>query len=501
MQPMMLSIVGGVLSLLLTRALGMVPSRKHTWGWNLEAANKALHFEQLQDHFDRTNLNTWMQAYYVNDSYWLGPHSDSPVFLYVGGEGPLGDGSVTHNFVVDLLPRTKAILFAVEHRYYGCHNASACPYNNRTVDHLRFLSSHQALADLARFHKFALHKYGLRPTSKWIVFGGSYPGMLAAFLRAEYPSLFHSAVASSAPVKAKLNMTEFEDSVASAYKLNVQGVEGSPACAAAISEGHRIVTRLLDTMQGRRILAQTFQGFSAQELEDPSVQRIFAGCGVAYFPAQTNNPVCDAAACGISQICKIMTNTSLGSPMARLAELRRLQNVSDLQMVHGCEMDWEMPGDMPDPDVNYWGYQTCTEFGFYQTCEQGTRCLFSQGLISFRNLHHKPDGFCAQQFGISTSQTLQGINQSNMYYGAKIAAATRILWVNGDVDPWHGLSHLSPPGQEQPVLWPVTGASHCAWMQAYSQNDQDSVKQARTTIYDQVSRWLAPDEVVEIMWI
>eukprot|EP01051_Picozoa_sp_SAG22_P000823 SAG22_NODE_27_length_29018_cov_465.809646_6_plen_138_part_00 len=29
-------------------------------------------------------------------------------------------------------------------------------------------------------------------------------------------------------------------------------------------------------------------------------------------------------------------------------------------------------------ELNYWGYQTCTEFGFYQTCEVGSKCMFLQ---------------------------------------------------------------------------------------------------------------------------
>ena len=49
--------------------------------------------EQRQDHFDGGNSNTWMQAYYVNDSHWS-PASRAPVFLCIGGEGPPLDGSV-----------------------------------------------------------------------------------------------------------------------------------------------------------------------------------------------------------------------------------------------------------------------------------------------------------------------------------------------------------------------------------------------------------------------
>lgn len=44
-------------------------------------------FEQRVDHFDRSNLNTFKQRYFINDTFWRGPESNAPVFLCVGGEG------------------------------------------------------------------------------------------------------------------------------------------------------------------------------------------------------------------------------------------------------------------------------------------------------------------------------------------------------------------------------------------------------------------------------
>lgn len=50
------------------------------------------------------------------------------------------------NNAVEWLPETGALMFAVEHRYYGCHNASACPVEDVTASGaLKYLSSRQAL--------------------------------------------------------------------------------------------------------------------------------------------------------------------------------------------------------------------------------------------------------------------------------------------------------------------------------------------------------------------
>ena len=75
-------------------------------------------------------------------------------------------------------------------------------------------SSSQALADLAAFHAYATaenNEWGLGTANKWVSFGGSYPGMLAGWSRLKYPELIHAAVASSAPVHAKLDMREYND--------------------------------------------------------------------------------------------------------------------------------------------------------------------------------------------------------------------------------------------------------------------------------------------------
>ena len=76
--------------------------------------------------------------------------------------------------------------------------------SDMSTKNLKYLSSEQALADLAYFIESKTREYKLN-SNKWIVFGGSYPGSLAAWFRLKYPHLAYGAVASSAPLLAKIN--------------------------------------------------------------------------------------------------------------------------------------------------------------------------------------------------------------------------------------------------------------------------------------------------------
>ena len=114
---------------------------------------------------------------------------------YIGGEGPLAAPS-DRLFMYALAEEHAALVLALEHRFYG----ESRPTADMSDDNLRYLTSAQALADLASFKDYAVRRYGIPATTPWVAIGGSYPGMLAAFVRAAYPTHFAASVASSAPV-------------------------------------------------------------------------------------------------------------------------------------------------------------------------------------------------------------------------------------------------------------------------------------------------------------
>lgn len=485
--------------------------------------------EQPRDHFDPLSGASWQQAFFVNENQWESG-SDAPVFLCVGGEGPpidasaVTDASVHCSNAAAWLPETKALMFALEHRYYGCHNRSACPVAAlKTADDFRFLSSMQAVEDVARFQGAMSRKYNLTASNRWVLWGGSYPGMVAAFSRLKYPNKFHAAVASSAPVQARLEMGGYYDVVAAAY--GTPSVGGSAACQGRIARGHARIGELLGEVRTRRGVEADF-GLPANALDTKAAQAEFAGVGVASFPAQSNDPLCKELACNIAKICRyLLVDAADTDDVAALAALRREQRLGDfasgtmrqemaraLREEEKGEEEEEKGGGMSAPrpwlprlggvggvggdEDKSWTFQVCTEFGFLQTCDVGSSCMFTQGLVDLEYMFEQACGasspWSAGTFSMRSAQA--AVERSNARYGGRAFAGSRVLWVNGSVDPWIALSVTNTTAaqrqNEQHVLL-VDGASHHAWTHPPSPNDQPSVQRARTLIRKQVLRWIA----------
>ncbi|CAE7219120.1 Prss16 [Symbiodinium sp. CCMP2456] len=107
-----------------------------------------------------------------------------------------------------------------------------------------------------------------------------------------------------------------------------------------------------------------------------------------------------------------------------------------------------------------WYYQTCTEFGWYQTCTKGSNCPWTQG-YNTAEWNLKP---CQLLFGISPEQVQENIRKTNEFYkGILYPNTTRTIFPNGEVDPWHWESVLEHPNPEIETIF-IKGASHCEWM-------------------------------------
>jgi len=171
-------------------------------------------FTQPLDHFvPRGKSPTFQQRYCIYDGYVdvstrttesNGFSSSrqssvrSPIFFYTGNESPI-EQYINHTGLMwELAPQFGARVIFVEHRYEG----QSLP--NLTENCMSYGSTIQTLADYADILQLHLNVHSEDmdddPIAPVIAFGGSYGGMLSAWMRMKYPHLIAGAIAASAPI-------------------------------------------------------------------------------------------------------------------------------------------------------------------------------------------------------------------------------------------------------------------------------------------------------------
>ena len=107
-----------------------------------------------------------------------------PVFLHIGGEGPMSSTGFTGRTVNHCLAQVfGGTTVALEHRFHG----KSQPFDSLPTEHLDLLTSRQALHDLVQFQQWYVADRNL--TGAVFCLGGSYPGNLAVWYRLEFPDL------------------------------------------------------------------------------------------------------------------------------------------------------------------------------------------------------------------------------------------------------------------------------------------------------------------------
>jgi hypothetical protein len=155
------------------------------------------------DHFNFQDERTYNQRYFMNDKYF--DKENGPIFLYICGEYTC---SIRDDRLFPFMigAQHKALMFAVEHRFYG----KSQPFDTWETKNFEYLNSEQALADLAHFLNIQLQD---KPDRKVIVIGGSYPGALSAWFREKYPHLTTASWASSGVVHPIEDFKAFDGQV------------------------------------------------------------------------------------------------------------------------------------------------------------------------------------------------------------------------------------------------------------------------------------------------
>jgi len=426
-------------------------------------------FKQRVDHSNFQDQRMWQQRFFVNSTFFNRTHG-GPIFFMLGGEGAISGRYVVDYMISYYAKSEGALVVALEHRFYGESN----PFSLMSIENLVYLSSEQALADAAYF--ITMFKANYSTAGDIIVFGGSYSGNLAAWFRLKYPFIATAAVASSAPVLAELDMTQYLDVVGLSL-TKMSGIE----CDANIHLATYQIQGLLQTPSGKESLSKIFK--TCDPIDTPADVATFMSnlMGTWMEATQYNTDLPPLVA--VKALCNIMDN-STKSPILRYADVvLEVQGPSCLDVSYSkmiASLKNETDFGSTGVGIRQWTYQTCTEFGYFQSTDSPHQPFGTEVPLSYYI------NMCYDVFGFSW---LPLIDETNINYGGKHPQGSKILFINGGLDPWSSLSiTTSLPDSLFALVIPDT--SHCADMLKARLTDPSDLADSQLIIALQIHRWL-----------
>ncbi|XP_034557451.1 thymus-specific serine protease [Notolabrus celidotus] len=439
-------------------------------------------FIQKLDHYNGADSREWKQRFFVNDSFYM---PGGPVFLMIGGEGPANPAWMQTGSWLTYAKKLGALCLMLEHRFYG----KSHPTDDLSTDNLRYLSSRQALADLAHFRTVMAENRGLAD-SKWVAFGGSYPGSLAAWFRLKFPHLVYASVATSAPLQATVNFPEYLEVVW--RSLASENAE----CPLLVKKASDTLVELLKDPKTYDNITKDFNLCSKLQIQTQRDSAYFletlAGNFMDVVQYNGDNRAFEGVVgtnITIKVLCGIMTDSSLGDPYARYAAVARLMmDTFSMKCLDASFNNYLR--DMTNTSWNgtaagggrQWVYQTCTEFGFYQSTDSP-----NQPFTGFPLVFHVRQ--CEDFYNVSAEQVAQAVAQTNEYYGGYNIRSTRIVFPNGSIDPWHALGITQDISPDLPAVF-IKGTAHCANMYPARDDDLPQLALAREHVFYLLQQWV-----------
>ncbi|KAG0528800.1 hypothetical protein BDA96_05G043900 [Sorghum bicolor] len=463
-------------------------------------------YTQRLDHFNSlpSSYATFQQRYLINDTFWGGRSRTAPIFLYAGNEGDIDLFTNNTGFMWEAAPRFRAMLVFVEHRYYG----ESMPFGGTREAAFRdaatkgYLTVTQALADYASF-VLSLKANLSVPAAPVVVFGGSYGGMLAAWMRLKYPHVVMGAVASSAPI---LSFYGIVDPYAFYDRINDDYKSESKNCYDVLRKSWDVLDDALATKEGQAQLRRTFNMCNGSSVWDiPSLlENAMVEAAMTDYPT-TSGFLTPLPAYPVRAMCRAIdarhqqaaasTSTSgsgndgnnSSSSTALLLLSEQVRDAMNVYYNHtgGAACFRAEEDDDPYGLYDGWNWQACTEvmvmaYGVRDgTVLQPAPFNFTEVVDDCRNV----TGLPPRPFWIETE--FGGYDIANVLK----KSASNIIFFNGLRDPWSTGGVLKSISDSIIALVEPKGAHHVD-LRFSSKEDPEWLKKVRVKETRIIARWL-----------
>lgn len=427
------------------------------------------------DHFSFSVLDTFKLRYLLNSTWQK--TKDAPIFFYTGNEGNIETFAQNTGFMWDIAPEFGALLVFAEHRYYG----ESMPYNNNSyadLRHLGYLTSQQALEDYVNLIQYLRSKPEYKH-SPVIVFGGSYGGMLSAWIRMKYPHIVQGAIASSAPILQFSGVTECEAFlriVTSDFKT------AHPNCPKLIRKSWNVIYNITSNDEGKKWLSDNWK--LCQPLKNTSdvkqlisyLEDIYTNLAVVNYPYKANF-LAPLPAYPVNAVCKHLTNQSLAGTELLTAIHKAVSIFTNYTRETKC---LNLNDSAPELGAVGWSFQACTEM-VMPICSDGVNDMFEPRPWNLDE--YTKD--CVKQYSVKPQP-----NVVCEQYGCKdLSTATNIIFSNGLMDPWSSggvLRNLSSSA----VAVIIPESAHHLDLRSSDVNDPYSVVLARKYHRFFIRKWI-----------
>ncbi|CEJ90342.1 hypothetical protein VHEMI06133 [[Torrubiella] hemipterigena] len=474
-------------------------------------------FDQLIDH-DKPELGTFKQRVWYNAEFYAGP--GAPLLLSTPGEGAADHYqpyTMNQTLAGAYMQDQKGAAIVLEHRYWG----DSSPYDTINAKTLQALTLDQSLRDLVYFARNVdlpfTNGTSHPDKSPWTFLGGSYPGALVAYMNKLYPGTFWTYHASSAVVEPIGDYWRYFDPVSAAMPANC-------------SKDWKLAIKQLDTMMDSRDAAGRTalkSKFGLGELADDD----FASTLLAPLDSwQGNKFYTKPKDVVLYNLCDYIEG--VGNHNENNTVVPGAEGVGSCKALHGlakymrevfvpkgpCDgQDWPNGSlqcfnthNLTSPIYtdrtvrnNYnlqWLWMCCNEpFQHWQASFPGDIGMVSKYYTTqmardqCAPLFPDTDGF---QYGLKLGRTTEQIVEKTT--GWKNVNTTRLIYVNGEFDPWRPetVSSDERPGgplqfTDDVPVFVIKNGTHCADLRLASANANSALAAQVAQMRSIMGKWTA----------